>query len=146
MLRKSRYIFLFALLLMISGHAGAQCFSYARHVCKAQLKGYVPDGNYNATILSEGETAEIHKTFYSGQEYRVVICKVDSLPPVYFQVIDEKDNVLFDSKDHDKTNSWNFILETTQKLIIRVKVTEKDKFSMAKVSGCIAVMFSIKKD
>ncbi len=146
MLRKFRLIFLFSVFVFVAMQADAQCFSYARAVCKTELGDFVHDGNYNATILSEGETAEIYKTFFTGQEYRIVVCKVDSLPQVDFQIIDGKDKILFDSKEHGGANIWDFKLETTQQLIIRVEVAEKDKTSNEKVSGCVSIMFGIKRE
>jgi len=146
MLRKFRLIFLFAVYVFVATQTDAQCFSYARAVCKTELGDFVHDGNYNATILSEGETAEIYKTFFTGQEYRIIVCKVDSLPQVDFQIIDEKEEILFDSKEHGGVNIWDFKLETTQQLIIRVEVSEKDKTSNEKVSGCVSILFGIKRE
>ena len=131
---------------VVAGQVDAQCFSYARGVCKSELKDFVHDGNYNATILAEGETAEIYKTFFSGQEYRVVVCKVDSLPPVNFQVIDVDGNVFFDSKKQNGAHTWDFKVESTQQLVIRLEVTEKDKNAKEKIAGCVSVMFGIKRD
>ena len=144
--RKFRLIFLFALSVFAAGKVDAQCFSYSRAVCKTDLGDFVHDGNYNATILTEGETAEIYKTFFSGQEYRVVVCKVDSLPDVYFQVIDVDGNSLFDSKKQGGTNVWDFKVETTQQLVIRVEVSEKDKNAKEKVAGCVSILFGIKRE
>ena len=75
----------------------AQCKNFAKKICKLELLPYVHDGIYNATVLSEGETAELYKTFYSGQEYRVTICGDENLPPVQFQVLDAERNVLYDN-------------------------------------------------
>ena len=146
MLRNLRMIFTIALFAFIANQAEAQCFSYARGMCKSELKEFVHDGNYNATILSEGETAEIYKTFFSGQEYRVVVCKVDSLPPVNFKVIDGEDNILFDSEKQGGANVWDFKVESTQQLIIHVEVSEKDKNSKEKTAGCVSILFGIKRD
>jgi hypothetical protein len=107
------------------------------------MGGYVYDGNYNATILNEGETAEIYKTFFKGQAYRVSVCKADSLPDVYFKIIDGENEVLFDSET-EQTNTWDFEMESTQQLIVQLRVLEKNPSSRIKISGCVAVMFGIK--
>jgi len=146
MLRNIRLIAVLVLFFVSASQSEAQCFSYARGVCKSELNGYVHDGNFNATILSEGESAEIYKTFFSGQEYRVVVCKVDSLPPVNFKIINGEDNILFDSKKNGGVNVWDFKLETTQQLIVQVKVSEKDKSSKEKIAGCVSILFGIKRD
>ena len=59
--------------------ASAQCKEFAKTTCKPDLLPYVHDGIYNATVLSEGETVELYKTFYSGQEYRIVVCADNDL-------------------------------------------------------------------
>ena len=146
MLRKLRFLVLFIILSSTAEFAGAQCFSYAKHVCKGSLKGYLHDGNYNATILSEGESAEIYKTFFSGQGYRIAVCKVDSLPDVYFKIIDEENSVLFDSKRNGNPSYWDFEIKTTQQLIVHVEVAEKDPDSKTKVSGCVSILFGIKRE
>ena len=146
MLRDLRILFAIALFVFSAVQMEAQCFSYARGVCKTELKEFVHDGNYNATVLTEGESAEIYKTFFSGQEYRVIVCKVDSLPPVSFQVIDEEDRILFDSKKQGGVNVWDFKVETSQQLVIRVTVSEKDKSSKEKIAGCVSILFGIKRD
>ncbi len=146
MLQRLRFIYFFIILITISEFTDAQCFSYAKHVCKSSLGEYIHDGNYNATVLGEGETAEVYKTFFSGQKYRVAICKVDSLPDVFFKIIDNENNILFDSRRHNKTLYWDFEIETTQQLIVHVKVAEKDPNSKTKVSGCLSILFGIKRD
>ncbi len=146
MLQRLRFLTLFIILISVSGFVGAQCFSYAKHVCKGQLERYLHDGNYNATVLSEGDTAEIYKTFFSGQEYRVAVCKVKSLPDVYFKIIDGENNVLFDSKQNDNAPYWDFEIKTTQQLIVQVEVSEKDPDSKNKISGCVSILFGIKRE
>lgn len=146
MLQKLRFLILLVVFIGISEFAGAQCFSYAKNVCKSELEDYLHDGNYNATILSEGETAEIYKTFFSGQGYRVAVCKVDSLPDVYFKIVDGVNNILFDSRKHSNTPYWDFELETTQQLIVHVEVAEKDTDSKVKTSGCVSILFGIKRE
>ena len=146
MFRNLRILVAITLFAFTAVQMEAQCFSYARGVCKTKLKEFVHDGNYNATVLSEGEAAEIYKTFFSGQEYRVVVCKVDSLPPVNFQVIDDEDKILFDSKKQGGADVWDFKVESTQMLIIRVEVSEKDENSKEKTAGCVSVLFGIKRE
>lgn len=146
MLQRLRFLTLFIILISFSEFVGAQCFSYAKHVCKGQLEGYLHDGNYNATVLSEGESAEISKTFFSGQKYRVAVCKVKSLPTVYFRIVDGENNILFDSKRNGNASYWDFEINNTQQLIVHVEVSENDPNSKTKVSGCVSILFGIKRD
>ena len=145
MIRKLRFVVLLFILAGFIHNVEAQCFSYSKKVCKNKLGEYLHDGNFNATVLTEGESAEIYKTFFSGVEYRVVVCKVDSLPPVYFKILDVNNNILFDSKTQGGTEYWDFVLETTQQLIVFVEVSGKDPDSDLKISGCVSILFGIKK-
>ena len=119
--------------------SNAQCKSFAKK-CKLDLLPYVHDGIYNATRLSEGETVELYKTFYSGQEYRLVISGDKELPPVGFQVLDADKNVLYDSKDDDFSNKWDFTLESSQMLIISILVETTEELSDAIPEGCVSVL------
>lgn len=118
----------------------AQCKNFAKKICKLELLPYVHDGIYNATVLSEGETAELYKTFYSGQEYRVTICGDENLPPVQFQVLDAERNVLYDNKKHQFAKSWDFKLESSKQLIISIQVQTSDELSDQILSGCVSVL------
>jgi hypothetical protein len=120
--------------------AEAQCKNFAKKICKLELLPYVHDGIYNATVLSEGETAELYKTFYSGQEYRVTICGDENLPPVQFQVLDAERNVLYDNKKHQFSKSWDFKLESSKQLIISIQVQTSDELSDQILSGCVSVL------
>ena len=131
------FLGLFALLPY---NSNAQCKTFAKKICKLELLPYVHDGIYNATVLSEGETAELFKTFYSGQEYRIAVCGAEELPPVEFQILDADRNVLFDNKDADYTNVWDFKLESSQMLIIAIQVETSDELSDEILSGCVSLL------
>ncbi len=119
----------------------AQCKNFAKGVCKPQLDPYIHDGIYNATELSEGESAELFKTFYSGQEYRIAICGDASLPPIEFQILDADRNVLFSNKEANYAKVWDFKLEASQQLIVSIQVTTNDDKASDQVArGCVAVL------
>ena len=121
--------------------AKAQCKTFAKTTCKSELLPYVHDGIYNATVLSEGETVELYKTFYSGQEYRIAVCGGDELPPVEFQILDGDRNVLFDNRDADLVQVWDFKLSSSQMLVVSIQVqTSDDEMSDEIKNGCVAVL------
>lgn len=122
----------------------AQCKGFAKKVCRMELVPYIHDGNYHAAILTEGEEAELYKTFYSGQEYRIAICGADELPEIEFQIVDANRNVLFDNTKNDMARMWDFKLETSQQLKIVVKVPVSNIESEFPISGCVAIMFGFK--
>ncbi|HLO60064.1 MAG TPA: hypothetical protein VK179_15050 [Bacteroidales bacterium] len=135
------YIVLLAALVIASTQAEAQCKGFAKKLCKLELTGYVHDGNYHAAILTEGEEAELYKTFYSGQNYRLAVCGSETLPPIEFQVIDAYKNVLYDNKQHESSGTWDFKLESSQQLKIVVKVPVSAQKTEFPNSGCVAIMF-----
>lgn len=120
--------------------AKAQCKTFAKTTCKSELLPYVHDGIYNATVLSEGETVELYKTFYSGQDYRIVVCGDDALPPVEFQILDGDRNVLFDNKNNNLSQSWDFKLSSSQMLVVSIQVQTSEEMSDEIKSGCVAVL------
>ena len=120
--------------------AKAQCKTFAKTTCKTELLPYVHDGIYNATVLSEGETVELYKTFYSGQDYRIIVCGGEELPPVEFQILDGDRNVLFDNKDADMTQVWDFKLGASQMLVVSIQVQTSEEMSDEIKSGCVAVL------
>ena len=133
-------------LALIPFNGNSQCKSFAKKVCKLELTPYIHDGNYNAAILTEGEDAELYKTFYAGQNYRIYICGSDALPDIEFQVLDVNRNVLYDNRKKDYSRIWDFKLESSQQLIISLRVKNSEEELDELVSGCVAIMFGIKED
>jgi len=133
-------------LALIPFQGNAQCKSFAKKVCKLELSPYIHDGNFNAAILTEGEDAELYKTFYAGQNYRIYICGSDALPEIEFQVLDVNRNVLYDNRKNDYSRIWDFDLESSQQLIISLRVKNSEEETDELVSGCVAIMFGIKEN
>ncbi|MCG8579078.1 MAG: hypothetical protein MI866_04140 [Bacteroidales bacterium] len=141
-----RHIVLFTLLFISATLASAQCINYARNVGKELLGDYIHDGNYNGAVLEEGEKAELYKTFFSGQSYRVGISKVTQLPDIHLRILDKAGNVLFNNADHDYQLVWDFKVESTQMLIVELNVLEREGDYEDVLSGCVAVLFGLEPD
>lgn len=133
-------------LALIPFHGKTQCKSFAKKVCKLELTPYIHDGNFNAAILTEGEDAELYKTFYSGQNYRIYICGSAALPDIEFQVLDVNRNVLYDNRRSNYSRIWDFKLESSQQLIISLRVRNNEEEADELISGCVAIMFGIKEE
>jgi len=133
------------LLIIASGlNLNGQCKAFAKRACLPELGSYTHDGNYHATTLSEGEEAELYKTFYSDMEYRLSLCGDESLPPLEFLVLDTNRNILFSSKESGNAKTWDFKLESSQQLKIVIKVTSSGQQGGVPASGCVAIMFGFK--
>jgi hypothetical protein len=139
------YVIIFTVLFAISSSSYAQCKGFAKKLCKLELTGYIHDGNYHAAILTEGEEAELYKTFYSGQSYRLAVCGSETIPQIEFQVVDAYKNVLYDNKQHNMGATWDFKLESSQQLKIVVKVPVSNQKTEFPNSGCVAIMFGFQE-
>ena len=145
MRKLSNIIFILIIFLAIPLSGKSQCKHFAQQVCKQELAPYIHDGNYNAAILTEGESAEMYKTFYANQNYRIHICGSSVFPPIHFQILDVNRNVLYDNEKDDYAPNWDFMPESSQQLIISLKVKNSDENSEEPVSGCVAIMIGIKE-
>ncbi|MDP4209614.1 MAG: hypothetical protein Q8928_12445 [Bacteroidota bacterium] len=140
---------LLALTLIISAAsftASAQCKGFAKKVCKLDLIPYIHDGNYHAAILTEGEEAELYKTFYADQEYRIAICVVDAFPQIEFKIYDSNRKLIYNNRDHHMSRIWDFKPEASQqlKIVVKVPASGSKKSDSEVISGCVAIMFGIK--
>lgn len=138
--------FIISLLFVLPTVVNAQCKGFAKKICKMELNPYIHDGNYHAAILTEGEEAELYKTFYSDQNYRIAICGSDALPDIEFEIVDASRNVLYSNKDSDYKNIWDFTLESSQQLKIAIKVLSVADNPAEAQSGCVAIMFGFKEN
>ncbi len=138
---------LFIIFMVSSLAANSQCKHFARQVCKKELAPYTHNGNYNAAILTEGETAEMYKTFYADQSYRLYICGSNGLPKIHFQVLDVNRNVIYDNENSGYKPKWDFVPESSQQLIISLKVAndQREKNTEEPISGCVSIMIGLKE-
>jgi hypothetical protein len=147
-MRSSIYILVSAVVLFLAlpSSSNAQCKNFAKKICRLELSPYVHDGNYNAAILTEGEDAELFKTFYAGQQYRISVCGSETLNKIEFMVMDVDRKVLYTNAKNNFATSWDFKVENTQQLIILVKVPVTSSKNEELKSGCVAIMFGLKTD
>ncbi len=138
----SLFVLFFLLLSSMQGHA--QCIGFAKNIARPLLGDFVHDGNYSATILGEGESAELYKTFFEGVEYRLVVAGVNTLPQIRITVTDMHKMVLFDNAHHNFSQKWDFYMQTTQKLVVKIKVLENDD-AETNTGGCVAILFGVKE-
>jgi hypothetical protein len=145
-MRRTYHLIALVFAIALTGiDASGQCKGFAKKICKLELLPYIHDGNYHAAILTEGEEAELYKTFYSGQSYRLAVCGSDALPDVEFKVIDAYKNVLYDNTQHNNQRIWDFEVEASQQLKIMVRVPTSNKQAEYPESGCVAIMFGFKE-
>ena len=143
---KNIFLSLFtALLLSISfNSANAQCNAFTKKKCMPALSPYIHNGQLNSVALTPGEDAELVITFYSGQDYRLLVCYQEVLGDVSFKVLDSQHTQLFDSKE-DKVNQWDFNVKSTQQLIVQVIIPPAKSKTGIVDQGCVSVLVGFKK-
>ena len=135
--------------LFVSPIVQAQCKAFVKSNL-ARLESYIHDGSYQAVMMSEGEEAEVFKTIFAGQQYRLLVCIEDVLPNVEVIVTDIRRNILFDSRKVEKTNKnenakiWDFKSDVSQQIKVTIRIPKSEK-SGEVVFGCAGVLFGLKE-
>jgi hypothetical protein len=136
------FLFLALLLAGLPGTAQGQCKAFARRICKTDLDRFTHDGNYHAAVITQGEEAELYKTFYANQTYRITVCGSDELSEIEFRVMDNQRNVLYDNRSRNYSRTWDFRLDSSQQLMVLVAVPSARSGSEPQ-SGCVAILFGV---
>jgi hypothetical protein len=129
----------FALMTVASN---AQCRTFVRSSCLPHLQPYIHDGGYHAVIMSPGEEAEVYKTIFAGQQYRLYICVDNQLPGVEFVVTDIRRNVLFDNRKNDNVRFWDFRPEASQQIKVTIRIP-RIQGSTEIIHGCVGMLFGL---
>ncbi len=118
---------------------------FVKNHCLPVLAPFVYNGQLNTATLSEGEVAELVLTFYSGQDYRVLVCAQEVLDSVEFKLFDTNENLIFSNADHDFINYWDFTSNSTQQLVVRVIVPKQEIKSEIIQSGYVSILVGFKE-
>lgn len=145
MQRTSRSIFLASVFsLAILGDVAAQCSkTWVRKKCIPKITPFIHNGQMNTTSLKEGGRMESTLTFYSGQDYRILICGEETLENISFVVSDLNGKIIFDSKEHNNTDVWDFKVKTTTELKVEVNAG-KNEGGNGTATGCVSILVGFK--
>ncbi len=135
---------LLILCVLIPFGADAQCRGFTKKKCRPQIEPYVHNGQLNNAVLFPGDKADIMLTFYSGQNYRLLVCAQEQLGDVTYTVSDIDKNVIFDSSDKEN-NIFDFKVASTQQLIVSVHVPESESTHDLDFQGCVSVLVGFKE-
>src|SRR5688500_15410966 len=125
--------------------ASAQCKGFVKKSCLPKVQPYTHNGQLNNAVMSSGETAELQMTFYSGQEYRILVCAQEVLGNVSFRVLDATRKELYNSTDGKDHSAWDFKVAATQQLILEIEVPPLDSPNSLIPTGCVSVLVGFKK-
>jgi len=140
----AKTILIGALALLASVNAYSQCKGFVKKEIP-KLAPFIHNGQINSSVLLSGDHAELTLTFYSGQNYRIMVSNQETLGDVYFVMKDAGKNQLFSSKDQGKSDHWDFAVESTQQLTIEVMVPDVDAPSGLVPSGCVSILVGFKQ-
>lgn len=146
-MKKIVSLLLFTLFFMPAmNEVNAQCKSYAKRQCRPVLSPYVHDGKVNNAVLVPGDKAELLLTFYSGINYRMMVCAMPVLGEVSYKILDSDRNVIFESKKNPDKKYFDFKVGSTQQLIVEIIIPEAKSKQDIVPEGCVAVLIGTKKD
>ena len=110
-----------------------------------KIQPFTQNGQVNTTTLTAGQKTSLNLTFYSGQDYRILVCAQEQLGDVSFVVKDMQKKVVFDSKKNDLPDFWDFKVKNTQQFTIEVQIPDSESTSSVLPSGCVSIMVGFKK-
>ncbi len=125
--------------------AVAQCNTFVKKKCMPKISPFTQNGQMNTTTLSSGQKTSLSLTFYSGQDYRILVCSQEELGNVSFVIMDMQKKIVFDSKKNDFPDFWDFKVKNTQQFIVEVQVPESESTSSVLPTGCVSIMVGFKK-
>jgi len=110
------------------------------------LHPFIHDGSYQAVMMNEGEEAEVYKTIFAGQRYRLYVCAAEIFSSgVEFVVSDVRRNILFDNRKNNNVAFWDFRPDASQqiKVTIRVPKSKKNPGGSEIIYGCVGILFGL---
>lgn len=136
--------FAVAACVVMAGAAHAQCRSFAKNKCVPELAPYKFNETFNAAQLSPGEEAEVNLTFFSGQEYRVLVCTHPILGEVNWKLVDAHNKVVFESLADAPKHHFDLKAASTTQMKVVVWVPNKGSNDMVHV-GCVGILLGFKE-
>lgn len=129
-----------ALFIGASLDAHAQCKSFTKKKCMKNLGEFTSNGQYNGAVMFEGEEASLMQTFYSDKKYRLLVCTHPAITEgMFFEVMDYRNNLIYTSEGKD-SEVFDFNVESTQQLKIRIVIPDGKSGSQIKKNGCVSVV------
>jgi hypothetical protein len=141
---KLNFVVTTLMLLLTVNSVNAQCKNFAKNKCLPNIAPYIHNGQMNGAIMMAGEKAELQMTFYSGQDYRLMVCAQPILGDVAFRLLDKNKKVVFNNKDHKNVSYWDFNVTSTQQMFLEIEVPESTSKHGMIPSGCVIVLVGFK--
>jgi len=136
-------LFIILLAAMQTSMALGQCRSFVKNNCGDAMQGFIPGESFNAVKLFPGDVAEVEMTFFSDVDYRLLVCSHEILGDVHFQLVDKNEEIIYDNADREFREYFDFRLEGTRTLGLRIKVPEQSDAAI-NPQGCVAILLGRK--
>jgi hypothetical protein len=144
-----KHFFQFVFLTLITAlpfSVFAQCNTFIKKKCMPKILPFIHNGQMNVSTISAGQSTEVNLTFSAGQAYRIVVGSEEILGDVTFKVMDMSKKIVFDSKQNNYPDFWDFKVKNTQQFIVHVDVPVSASSSSVPPSGCVSVLVGFKKN
>jgi len=119
-------IILFSLLSVFALSAKAQSDVTLKNCTKHLGTEFISDGQQYKALLSGGEIAEFHTTFYAGNHYRIVGATGKDEGNVIFSIYDQENHLIFTNREHKNSPYWEFKFENSMNCTIEAKLNQKN--------------------
>ncbi|MGQ1909764.1 hypothetical protein ACT3CE_08250 [Marinifilum sp. RC60d5] len=133
-------VLLFSILFGISSISKAQSDITLENCTKHLGTEFISDGQQYKALLSGGEVAEFHTTFYSNNHYRITSATGKDEGNVIFSIYDQENHLIFSNRDHKNSPYWDFKFENTMNCTIEAKLNQKNISS-----GFVLLMIGFKQ-
>ena len=104
------------LFLATSNIALAQCANLL-------TEDYISDGQYYTTKINSDEVKNCEITFIKGNEYRLIVCP-HKAEKIRMEIVDKEGHLIFDNKNYDYTNYWNFRIMSSVTCTIKLSLVD----------------------
>ena len=131
-------------LLLLPFMADAQCKSWTKRKCSPSVAPYKFNETFNSAQLAPGDEAEVNLTFFSGQEYRVVVCAQPQVSPVNWK-LKSGSQILFESLADDPKENFDFKMESTEQLQLVIWVPDQESSTGIVNMGCVSILVGFKE-
>lgn len=130
------------LLIAVCGNLYSQCKVLADK-CTQDIRPYrfAGQGNYK---VSEGKSVELNATFYSGENYRLLLCSPDYWKKFRFNIYDSNRKLLFTNKLDESLNYWDFKPKKTENYIVEMIIPYTNNNKENARNGCVALLIGFK--
>jgi hypothetical protein len=143
-MKQLRILFALTAIAVATSASYAQCRSFAKNKCLSSLLPYTFNETFNAAQLAPGEEAEVDLTFYSGQEYRLMVCSHPILGQVNWKLLDATGQTLFESTPEQPKELFDFKVTNTQQLKVHIDVPSKTGTNDMLQVGCVGILVGYK--